>query len=181
MSYIDCDVETDKGVIPVQIALISAYLRPYSLMYKAMHTDYSERTLTKEISEGKIPSEEKCGHLIVRKLLKGHRGHYGVLEHCPLVFHLKGINPYSLVVFKDMPSVIIREFPRGTEIIYLKCNIRSFLSIMDYWIINGTASETLETGFKLMWELFAEYVPTIAEWYLSERKPLILRKLQPNF
>ncbi len=181
MTFINSQIETEQGIQPIQVALISAYLMPSRLMYKAMHNDYSEHSITKEIAAGKIPTDEEAKSIIIKKLLKGNRGHFGVLEHCPLIFHIKGIDPLELVELKPMPSVIIREFPAHSQVIYLKCNIRSFLGIMDYYILKGVHYSSFEVALDSMWKLFAEYVPNIAEWYSTERKPLLLRKLQPNF
>ncbi len=181
MTFINSQIETEQGVQLIQVALISAYLMPSRLMYKAMHCDYSEHSITKEIAADRIPTDGEAKAIIIKKLLKGNRGHFGVLEHCPLIFHIKGINPTELVELKPMPSVVIREYPAHSNVIYLKCNIRSFLGIMDYFILQGIHYSSFEVALDSMWKLFSEYVPNIAEWYITERKPMLARKLQPIF
>lgn len=58
-----------------QVELISKTPNPQQTIYAAMHQDYSENFVFNEIE--KFPSEEKCGDIIVNRLLAGGRGHYG--------------------------------------------------------------------------------------------------------
>ncbi len=48
---------------------------PQQVIYAAMHQDYSDRFVIED--RASWPSEEKCGEIIVQRLLSGERGHYG--------------------------------------------------------------------------------------------------------
>jgi len=49
---------------------------PQRTAYVALHTDYSETYApTTDLAE------DRCGQIVVERLLKGNRGHYGPLEH----------------------------------------------------------------------------------------------------
>lgn len=49
---------------------------PQRVAYVALHTDYSEAYApTTDLPE------DRCGQIVVERLLKGNRGHYGPLEH----------------------------------------------------------------------------------------------------
>lgn len=52
---------------------------PQQRMYLALHNDYSEVP----VWDTDLP-EDRCGEIVVRRLLKGDRGHYGPLEHAHL-------------------------------------------------------------------------------------------------
>ena len=49
---------------------------PQRAAYVALHTDYSET-----YSPTTDLPEDRCGQIVVERLLKGNRGHYGPLEH----------------------------------------------------------------------------------------------------
>lgn len=49
---------------------------PQRVAYIALHTDYAE-----DYTPGTDLSEDRCGEIVVQRLLKGNRGHYGPLEH----------------------------------------------------------------------------------------------------
>lgn len=59
---------------------------PYlnQLMWQAMHQDYS----SEPTYLAKVPNESTCGKTLVKRLLEGHKGHYGVLEHPQLSFNV---------------------------------------------------------------------------------------------
>lgn len=67
---------------------------PQQLVYLAMHQDYSEDFIVNELD--KIPSESKCGEIIVNRLLAGERGHWGCLEH-PQISFACGYFPHSVM------------------------------------------------------------------------------------
>jgi thymidylate synthase (FAD) len=67
---------------------------PQQVIYAAMHQDYSDQFVVEERESW--PSEEKCGEVIVKRLLAGERGHYGPLEHCQIVFNC-GYFPHSVM------------------------------------------------------------------------------------
>jgi len=52
---------------------------PQRRIYLALHNDYSEFP----VWDTDLP-EDRCGEIVVRRLLKGDRGHYGPLEHAHL-------------------------------------------------------------------------------------------------
>ena len=74
------------------VEVISQTPNPQQTMYAAMHQDYAEGFVAHE--RGKWPSEERCGELVVRNLLRGGRGHYGPLEHPQIVLNV-GWFPHS--------------------------------------------------------------------------------------
>ena len=57
---------------------------PQRLIYLAMHTDYSE-----EFDPSTELPEDRCGQIVVQRLLDNHRGHWGPLEHPHLSLLLK--------------------------------------------------------------------------------------------
>ena len=73
-----------------RVELISATSNPQKVIYQAMHQDYSEGF----VFDQQHPSEDKCGEIIVKKLLAGNRGHYGPLEHPQIVLNC-GWFPHS--------------------------------------------------------------------------------------
>ncbi len=77
-----------------RVELIVKTPNPQQVIYAAMHQDYSEGFVYDEKDEW--PSEEKCGEIIVKRLLSGDRGHYGCLEHVGIVFNC-GLFPHSVM------------------------------------------------------------------------------------
>jgi thymidylate synthase (FAD) len=65
---------------------------PQTVIYAAMHQDYSEDWIGQE----HFPDEEKCGEIVVKRLLAGERGHYGPLEHPQIVLSV-GYFPHSVM------------------------------------------------------------------------------------
>lgn len=74
------------------VNVISKTPNPQEVCYLAMHQDYSSEL----VSEGFIPDKEKCGEIIVKRLLSGDRGHYGPMEHVNIVFNC-GYFPHSVI------------------------------------------------------------------------------------
>lgn len=74
------------------VEVISQTPNPQQTIYAAMHQDYAEGFVWNERHDW--PSEEKCGDLVIRNLLKGGRGHYGPLEHPQIVLNC-GWLPHS--------------------------------------------------------------------------------------
>lgn len=74
------------------VEVISQTPNPQQTIYAAMHQDYAEAFVWAERDQ--FPSEEKCGDLVVRNLLAGHRGHFGPLEHPQIVLNC-GWFPHS--------------------------------------------------------------------------------------
>ncbi len=77
-----------------RVEVIAKTLNPQQVIYAAMHQDYSEDFVVDEREHW--PSEEKCGELIVKRLLASDRGHYGPLEHPSIVFNC-GYFPHSVM------------------------------------------------------------------------------------
>lgn len=69
-----------------KVKIISSTPRPQYTIYAAMHQCYSENY----IGDESAISEKKAGEIIVEKLLKGNRGHYGPLEHPQITFACGG-------------------------------------------------------------------------------------------
>jgi thymidylate synthase (FAD) len=71
---------------------IAATPAPQTVIWTAMHQDYSEDFVYDE----DWPSERRAGDIIVDHLLAGERGHYGPLEHAQIVFNV-GYFPHSVM------------------------------------------------------------------------------------
>lgn len=75
-----------------RVELIAATPNPQRLIYAAMHQDYAEGFVGDEL----MPDESEAGHVIVRRLLNGERGHFGPLEH-PQISLSVGWFPHSVM------------------------------------------------------------------------------------
>ena len=64
---------------------------PQQLAWLAMHQDYSEEFVAEQAC---LLTEEEAGNHVINHLLKGHRGHYGPLEH-PQITLNAGYFPHS--------------------------------------------------------------------------------------
>lgn len=76
-----------------RVETLSATDNPQTTIWAAMHQDYSEGFV---FDEPVKPSEQDCGLLTVKHLLKGGRGHYGPLEHAQIAFNV-GWFPHSVM------------------------------------------------------------------------------------
>lgn len=74
------------------INTLRSTLLPNQLVWLAMHQDYSEDLVTDKLD--RVPPEDKAGELIIKHLLKGGRGHWGVFEH-PQITLACGYFPHS--------------------------------------------------------------------------------------
>ncbi|EAW33763.1 FAD-dependent thymidylate synthase [Lyngbya sp. PCC 8106] len=77
-----------------RVEVIAQTPNPQTVIYAAMHQDYSDQFIIDE--QENWPSESKCGEIIVKRLLAGERGHYGPLEHVQIVFNC-GYFPHSVM------------------------------------------------------------------------------------
>ncbi len=77
-----------------RVGVVSRTNDPQTTTWAAMHQDYSEGFVLDQ--ESSWPSEEDCGLIAVKHLLKGGRGHYGPLEHAQIVFNV-GWFPHSVM------------------------------------------------------------------------------------
>jgi len=75
-----------------RVDVLSRTLNPQTLIWQAMHQDYSELCVFDEVP----PSEPKAGEIAVKRLLAGGRGHFGVLEHPSITFSV-GYFPHSVM------------------------------------------------------------------------------------
>jgi thymidylate synthase (FAD) len=75
-----------------RVETLNATLNPQTTIWCAMHQDYSEEFVFNESA----PSEKESGHIIVKRLLAGERGHYGPLEHPSITFNV-GWFPHSVM------------------------------------------------------------------------------------
>ena len=66
--------------------------QPQTLIWQAMHQDYSEQCVACE----NPPCESEGGRIAVQRLLQGGRGHYGPLEHPSITFSV-GWFPHSVM------------------------------------------------------------------------------------
>ncbi len=71
-----------------RVEVIAKTPNPQQVIYAAMHQDYSENFVYDE--KEKWPAEEKCGEIIVKRLLAGNRGHYGCYSADTEVLTKKG-------------------------------------------------------------------------------------------
>ena len=78
----------------IQVEVISQTVNPQQVIYAAMHQDYSSDFVI--VNRNKWFSEQRCGEIIVKRLLKGDRGHWGCLEHASIVFNC-GYVPHCVV------------------------------------------------------------------------------------
>lgn len=76
-----------------QVKVLSATATPQTLIYQAMHQDYSEEFVGEHEPE---LTESECGRIIVTRLLSSDRGHYGPLEHPQITFAC-GYFPHSVM------------------------------------------------------------------------------------
>jgi thymidylate synthase (FAD) len=67
---------------------------PQTLMYAALHQDYSEKYIFDELPT--LPNESKCGELAIKYLLDGKKGHFGPIEHPQMVFSI-GHFPHNVM------------------------------------------------------------------------------------
>ena len=75
-----------------QVDVLARTPEPQSLIWLAMHTDYSEDFVDSAFS----PDETEAGALVVKHLLAGERGHYGPLEHPSITLNC-GWFPHSVM------------------------------------------------------------------------------------
>ena len=75
-----------------RVTTLSRTEQPQTLIWQAMHQDYSEKCVACE----PLPPEAEAGRIVVQRLLKGGRGHYGPLEHPSITFSV-GRFPHSVM------------------------------------------------------------------------------------
>jgi thymidylate synthase (FAD) len=76
-----------------RVEVESKYENPNRTIYRALKQDYSSDF----VMDLETPVfESKCGEIIVKNLLKGHRGHYGCIEHVGITFAC-GYFPHSVI------------------------------------------------------------------------------------
>jgi thymidylate synthase (FAD) len=75
-----------------RVAPLSRTEQPQTLIWQAMHQDYSEQCVACETP----PCESEAGRIAVQRLLQGGRGHYGPLEHPSITFSV-GWFPHSVM------------------------------------------------------------------------------------
>ena len=76
-----------------RVETIVATSRPNRAIYVAMHQDYCEDFAIDDVPQ---LSDEEFGEIIVKRLLKGERGHYGCLEHVQIALNC-GWFPHSVM------------------------------------------------------------------------------------
>ena len=67
-----------------RVATVAATDKPQTVAYLALHQDYSSDYVTDTHL-----SEDACGKIVVDRLLKGGRGHYGPLEHASITLNIR--------------------------------------------------------------------------------------------
>ena len=77
-----------------KVEVITKTPNPQQVIYAAMHQDYCEDFVFEQI--GKIPPENECGDIVVKRLLLGDRGHWGPCEHPQITFNC-GYFPHSVM------------------------------------------------------------------------------------
>jgi len=76
-----------------RVETVVATPRPNHVIYVAMHQDYCEDFAIDDVPQ---LSDEEFGDIIVKRLLKGERGHYGCLEHVQIALNC-GWFPHSVM------------------------------------------------------------------------------------
>lgn len=71
-------------MLPFRCERVAATECPQQVVYIALHNDYAE-----DFCPSTTLPEDRCGQIAVERLLKGHRGHYGPLEHPSLTLALR--------------------------------------------------------------------------------------------
>ena len=74
----------------LSVRVIAKTPNPQQVAYAAMHQDYSSNFVGNET----LPSEEKCGEIIIRRLLNA--AHFGPIEHPQITFAC-GYFPHSVM------------------------------------------------------------------------------------
>lgn len=69
---------------PFKVERVAATECPQQLIYIALHNDYAE-----DFCPSTQLPEDRCGEIAVDRLLKGGKGHFGVLEHPQLTLILQ--------------------------------------------------------------------------------------------
>ncbi|MCT7951924.1 FAD-dependent thymidylate synthase [Ancylothrix sp. C2] len=77
-----------------RVEVIAKTPNPQQVIYAALHQDYSEGFVYDDRESW--PPEEKCGEIIVKRLLAGDRGHYGCIEHPQIILNC-GFFPHSVM------------------------------------------------------------------------------------
>jgi thymidylate synthase (FAD) len=75
-----------------RVDVLSQTAHPQTLIWFALHQDYSEKYVFNEDP----PPETQAGEVIVKRLLSGERGHYGPLEHASISLSC-GYFPHSVM------------------------------------------------------------------------------------
>lgn len=83
-----------------KVRVISATPQPQTVMYQAMHQDYSSEWVGSAEEQNKLPTEEKAGEICVKKLLHSKVYHAGVFEHPQIVFSCGYINHGTMQQFR---------------------------------------------------------------------------------
>ncbi len=78
----------------ITVEVLAATPSPQTVIYAAMHQDYSEQYVWEE--RDRFPTETKSGEIAVKRLLAGGRGHYGPLEHPQITFAV-GYFPHCVI------------------------------------------------------------------------------------
>jgi thymidylate synthase (FAD) len=76
-----------------RVETVVATPRPNRAIYTAMHQDYAEDFALDDLPD---LTEAELGDIIVKRLLKGERGHYGCLEHVQITLNC-GWFPHSVM------------------------------------------------------------------------------------
>ncbi|MGL4498226.1 MAG: FAD-dependent thymidylate synthase, partial [Planktothrix sp.] len=76
-----------------RVEVLSQTFEPQKLIFKALHQDYSEEFVFDE-KYANLFSDDKAGEIVIKRLLDGGRGHWGVTEHPCISFNV-GYFPHS--------------------------------------------------------------------------------------
>ena len=229
-----------------QINVLSITEKPQRAIYLAMHQDYSPGYVWEDVLRGSVPDEVQCGRIVVDRLLKGDRGHYGCLEHPQIVLACGGFDHNTMVQLRthrlmsfDVQSfrytsqqfIEVAEEKRDVETVFyirppgyytnrggkkyewttedvanervwclkaclnykqkidrgiseeharhgiptcvrqhfvLSCNMRQLMHLLDLrW--KADAQLEAQTFSQLLYDIFLDWSPAIAEWYMGNR------------
>lgn len=78
----------------MDVYTLRAMVNPQQAIWLAMHQDYS----SEPVYDCKVPFESRAGEIVVERLLKGGKGHWGPIEHVGAIFNC--IHVPSSVVYQ---------------------------------------------------------------------------------
>jgi len=152
-----------------RVEVIAKTLNPQQVVYAALHQDYTENFVFDD--RDSWPSEEKCGEVIVNRLLAGDRGHYGCYDDATEVLTQTGWKQWSDVISSDALAAV--------EISTNSIHFEKPEKLQKYWHdgfmyhVHGQAVDLLVTLDHRMVVSHRHKNGTWTEYYFSEAKTVL--------